>query len=236
MDVTDILDLARDQTSKTATNLPNTTLIKYLNIVKNDFFSYLITAIDENYNWDYFNTDSVIWQDEYVFPEVAYDSAWILKLKELYISYDWDTYDNWLIIYKKAREVWQWDLEKDWNYYLNYQSKDDPIFYIADNSVFVAPLPDTAVTNWIQARWIKNIPDYTTATTEEELKIPIPYQDILIDWLRPYIFRRDLKFNEANDAENFYKNKRSEVIKKLWNRKIWTDFMTLPDDNKYTSN
>jgi len=60
MDVTDILDLARDQTSKTATNLPNTTLIKYLNIVKNDFFSYLITAIDENYNWDYFNTDSVI--------------------------------------------------------------------------------------------------------------------------------------------------------------------------------
>ena len=83
---------------------------------------------------------------------------------------------------------------------------------------------------------MKNKKSNKIATTEEELKIPIPYQDILIDWLRPYIFRRDLKFNEANDAENFYKNKRSEVIKKLWNRKIWTDFMTLPDDNKYTSN
>jgi len=60
MNVQDILDIARDQTYQTTTQLPDTTLLKYLNIVKNDFFSYLITSVDENYNWDYFKVDTTV--------------------------------------------------------------------------------------------------------------------------------------------------------------------------------
>jgi hypothetical protein len=55
MNVTDILDMARDLTHQTVSQMPNPILIKYLNIVKNNFFSYLITSVDENYNWNYFS-------------------------------------------------------------------------------------------------------------------------------------------------------------------------------------
>jgi hypothetical protein len=34
-----------------------------------------------------------------------------------------------------------------WDYYVNKQSEEDPIFYIADNSVFIAPAPKLAIVN-----------------------------------------------------------------------------------------
>jgi hypothetical protein len=46
-----------------------------------------------------------------------------------------------LLKYIKAREVNRQTLEFEWNYYLENQSVDDPIYFIADNSVFIAPVP-----------------------------------------------------------------------------------------------
>jgi hypothetical protein len=75
MNVNDIIELARDQSYCNTSQVPDSIAVKYLNIVKNDFFSYLLTYADDNYNWDYFTDDTVVNQDEYRFPEVAYDSA-----------------------------------------------------------------------------------------------------------------------------------------------------------------
>jgi hypothetical protein len=75
MNVNDIIELARDQSYCNISQVPNDIALKYLNIVKNDFFSYLLTYADDNYNWSYFKTNTVINQDEYNFPQVAFDSA-----------------------------------------------------------------------------------------------------------------------------------------------------------------
>jgi hypothetical protein len=75
MNVNDIIELARDQSYCNTSQVSDAIALKYLNIVKNDFFSYLLNAADDNYNWDYFTDSTVVNQDEYRFPEVAYDSA-----------------------------------------------------------------------------------------------------------------------------------------------------------------
>lgn len=228
MNVTDILDMARDLTHQTVSQMPNPILIKYLNIVKNNFFSYLITSVDENYNWNYFSWDLVVWQDEYLFPAVAHDSTWLLKIQELYINYDWKTYENWALKYVKVIEVWQAELTMPWDYYVNKQSEEDPIFYIADNSVFIAPAPKLAIVNWIRVKWIQNIPDYTEATTEAELKIPLPYQDILVQWILPYIYKRIWNQQKSTFEMSEYIRQRKDLVEQLSNRKTWPHFMTLP--------
>ena len=226
MNVNDIIELARDQSYCNISQVPNDIALKYLNIVKNDFFSYLLTYADDNYNWSYFKTNTVINQDEYNFPQVAFDSAWILKIKELYINYDWKTYDNWLLMYNRAREVNPTSLNFDWNYYLNEQNPDSPIFYIADNSVFIAPAPTVAITNWIQVKWIKNIPDYTIDTTEAQMKLPIPYHYILVQWLLPYFYKKRWDMQKSSYENWEYIRQRQEICKQLGNRNIWTHIMS----------
>lgn len=75
MNVSDIYDLAIDQTHVNTTDFPNTRVIKYINIVKDDFWSYIVTYMNQDYNYDIFKTDSVIGQSEYVLPQIANDSA-----------------------------------------------------------------------------------------------------------------------------------------------------------------
>lgn len=73
MNITEIFDLARDQTHVNDTDYPNTRLLTYANIVKNNFHSAIATAINEDYHWDYFRTNSVVNQDEYTLPDKATD-------------------------------------------------------------------------------------------------------------------------------------------------------------------
>lgn len=82
------------------------------------------------------------------------------------MSYNGETYDNGRIKYTKAKEVDLSSLQEEWNYYVENQSKDNPIYYIADNSFFIAPAPDLVIENGILLWGIREIPDYTVTTTE----------------------------------------------------------------------
>lgn len=62
MDVSDILELARDQTHTNSANATDAQVLKYLNIVKNNFWSYIISSMNEDYDWDIFLTDTVVGQ------------------------------------------------------------------------------------------------------------------------------------------------------------------------------
>jgi hypothetical protein len=75
MNAATIVDLARDQTGVNDTQFPDAQVLKYLNIVKDNFWSYLVSSLKENYNWDIFRASTVVDQDEYVFPLMASDSA-----------------------------------------------------------------------------------------------------------------------------------------------------------------
>jgi len=75
MDVADIYTLAIDQTHVNTTDFPNTRVLKYINLVKDDFWSYIVTYMNEDYNYDIFTTTSIVDQSEYVLPQIANDAA-----------------------------------------------------------------------------------------------------------------------------------------------------------------
>ena len=189
-----------------------------LNTRKDEFWSALITNVPEDYNWDRWLVDLTSTDTEYVMPEVAYNTAWAKLLKGVAINYTWDTYtETWLAKYTPAREVNPNTLEHDWFYYVENQSQDDPIYFVADNSYFIAPAFRTAwLANRIKLTWIRKIPDYELTTTEADMKIPVDQQQALVYWLMiDWYFNKWVDDNTINNAEARWERKKQEAIKNL---------------------
>ena len=74
MDASWIFTMARELSNTNSTDFSDTRLLPFLNQVKNDLFSYLITWINEDFNWDLWTTTSVANQSEYILPEAAGDT------------------------------------------------------------------------------------------------------------------------------------------------------------------
>jgi len=205
-----------------------------LNTLKDEFWSALITELPESYNWERWTVDNTTTNTEYLMPDVAYNTAWSKALKGVAVSYEWETYsETWLIQYVPAREVNPNTLGEDWYYYAENQSKDDPIYFVADNSYFIAPSFRTAsLANRIKLTGIRKIADYTLATTEADMKIPVDQQQalvfgLMIDWY----FNKWVDDNTINNAEARWERKKTEAIMTLSNRVENPSQFTYPDDN-----
>lgn len=241
MNASEIFSMARELTHTNSTDFSDSRLLPFLNQVKNDLFSYIITWVSEDWNWDIWKTTSVDGQSEYVLPEAASDTQWNLKISWVSVNYDWETFPDWSYKYIKAKLVRLWSLPENWNYYVNYQSKDNPIYYIADKSIFIAPTPSSteAWANRIELKWIKSIVDYTTTTTEPNIKIPLYLHDVLVQGVLPYIHRAEWRKDEASFEEKKYREDRDLAVKKFSDRNISPYYMNYPDnidETTYTIN
>ncbi len=232
MDISVIHNLAREMAWVSSTDFPDSRLLLFTNLVKDSLWSYIVTGTNEDLNWDIWEVDSgslVVGQSEYVLPEATFDAEGNLKVAWLSICYDWEEYPDGSKKYVKAKEVKVNDLREHWNYYVNNQSKLQPIYYIADQSVFIAPTLDQVSTSAIEVRGIKTLIDYATTTVEADIRIPRYLHEVWAMGIVPYIWRAKQRINEAQEAENRYKNERNTQITNLRNRHTnW--FMMYPDD------
>lgn len=195
--------------------------LKDLNTLKDEFWSELVTESPESFAWQRWLVDVTTTNTEYTLAEVAYNKAWTKLLKGLAINYDWETYsETWNLIYTPAREVNPDTLEHDWFYYVENQSKDDPMYFVADNSYFIAPsFRDAWLEDRIKLTWIRKIPDYELTTTEANMVISVDQQQalvwgLMIDWY----FNKWVDDATINNAENRWEKKKIEAIKQLSNR------------------
>lgn len=204
-----------------------------INEAKDEFWSAIVDRLPVDYNYDIWTVDETSTISEYTMPEVAYNLAWMKLLKWLAISYDWETFTNtWLLQYTKARQVNPHDLPFQWNYYVENQSQSDPIYYIADNSYFIAPAFRTELlSNRIQLTGIKKIADYTINTTEAEMRIPVDFQRLLIWAVIPFaLMAKRADDNTIQKAQNDYEAKKTQALQNLANRKEWPIFMSYPNE------
>jgi hypothetical protein len=157
-------------------------------------------------------------------------NAWMKVIKSVSISF-WDTYDSWDLVYKLAREVNPNTLDYEWTYYLNNQSEDDPIYYLSDNSIFIAPYSDTVVNNWIKVEWIRKIANYDSNTSESNIMLPVEFHYILQLWLMPYaLLSKWVESGEVNNAMVNYKNELRNTIKEMWYREEKSINFTYPTE------
>lgn len=204
-----------------------------INEAKDEFWSNIVSRLEEDSNYEIWTITETTLNSEYTMPEVASNTAWLKMLKSVAINYNWNILTTTgLPHYIKAREVNPQDLQYDWNYYVENQSEDDPIYYIWANSYFIAPSFRTSwLTNRIKLTWIKKIADYTIDTTEAQMIIPVDFQRLLIWAIIPFaLMAKRVDDNQIQKAQNDYEIKKATALQNMAARKEWPVFMKYPNN------
>jgi hypothetical protein len=195
------------------------TCLRWLNKVKDKFWSGIVTAVGEDFRWQQWTTNSVVGQSEYPMLEVATDRAGTKKIESVYVAYDNTLYANTSKLeYTKCTLVTRTSLEREWEWYEANQPANKPLYIIADNSIFIAPLPTVAITNGIKLTGIRKIVDYTSDTDETGMGITSEYSSVLVQGLIPYIYRFQGKINEANAETAEYERLETKALYDLGDR------------------
>ena len=129
-----------------------------------------------------------------------------------------------------AKEISPSTLAYPWSYYMQFQNPYTPIYYVADNSYFIAPTPTVVIPSGIVITGIRNIPDYTLSSTEADMIIPLDQQNLLVYGLIPYIFDMKTMANENIAAVNKYESMKQAMISNLSERVIAPFQNQYPDD------
>ena len=219
MDVSTIYELAKTYTSTDSIQMPDTRLVLFANIIYHDLEKEITSRINEDFFYDEWTTPTVIGQNEYTLPVKSWTTAWLKKLLSVSLKLKSDA------SYTKLYENRLTNLSQDVNKY----AKDQIMYYIADNSVFIYPTPTEIITEWIKLYWISSLWDITTWWSESSVKIPIEYHDLIPLWMKYLIYQSKNMINEKNDALNEYRNAKESMIATLSDRNLWPNESYLPD-------
>ncbi len=133
-----------------STNYTDTVAVEDMNVVYHDLESTIVTEVDERFFWDTFVVSSLVAdQTEYTIPD-ATSGNFVGLQKTLGISIKYDGTN-----FTKARPSYPETLEHDLTWYAENQDVTDPFFFIADNSYFIFPAPQTTVANGIRLYGMK---------------------------------------------------------------------------------
>ena len=190
---------------------------KALNLLNRVYREFIndIRSINEDYFYDYWFNNAVNNQWEYPLKKRTINETWIIKIK--WVSIKYNTSDT---SYKKARLSSLNTMPLDLHYYKENQPKNDPFYTISDNSIFIFPIPDDTIVNWLLLYWISDPIDLTLSTDEQNIKIPLEYHYLLSLWMKRYFFASRYMLNEKNDAIAELNMEKQKMLKQLWLRQI----------------
>lgn len=69
MDVSTIITRARRFAYVNSTDYPNSTALEDLNIIKDQFWSEIVTHLPEDYQWETWTDETIALQAEYEYPQ-----------------------------------------------------------------------------------------------------------------------------------------------------------------------
>lgn len=210
---------------------PLTTAVEDANVVYHQVEDYITSAIGEGFFWDILTEDeTTVGQSEYPLPILTdgqFNGA--LKVESISIKYDTE--------FVKATQVARETLSKDLTYYETSQSPSNPIYFIADNSLFIYPAPTKAVVKGLKMYGIKTLADITATTTEAEMfggKIPLKYYYIISDGMGQFIRRIQGQTAEAEQLRQIFDKETLRIlVDNLGNRRVGVIERGMPDLSCY---
>lgn len=233
MTYNEIITLALSNTHTKAAQVSTTLLASAFNIARTRLASEINQGVGENYFFQIWKRDAIANQQngEYPYPEADQDSAGAEKISGVLIKpYSTDLY------YTPCREVDIKNLPYDWEYYLANQPKSDPIFFIADESIFIAPqfsdtdLPEIPPGNMqIKLNGIAKLIDLAAGATSAAVVIPTSQHHRIAIGMEEWIYKARKMKKEAFDASQQFEVEISKMIDELTNRDNSNLQATLPD-------
>jgi len=195
--------------------LTDTNALVLFNKIYRENINLIKTKVKEYHFYNYWYTDTVIWQSEYTLP-VRDDVNWKSGCTKLiWVSVKNSSTD---IDFTKLRPENHSNLDRDIDYYNNNTNPADWFFTLEDNSYFIKPAPTQVITWWIRVYWIADPANLTLNSTEAEVLIPLEYQDIIPLWMVYLYYKTRNLIWEKNDALNEYIAYQNKMINWLSDR------------------
>lgn len=190
MDVSTIINLSRKQTSTTAWQIADADYLTYLNIIYKDIFSRL-SVNAKKYTWQTYTTDVVAWQQEYIIPQPSDTQTWLKLVLDCFYIHEW-----------KDKRIPIYDASINIDYEINKNKQ--PYWVLRDGSIFIYPVPEEDIADWLRLEW-KYIPfDLTLTNTSDEIKLAPEYHNILVKWLNSLVFGEKQVFDKQQLREGYY--------------------------------
>lgn len=216
-----IITKVRSRAHVNATQYPSSTALQDINEIKNEIWSAIASRSDVRFSWDVWNaTLSTV--SEHSVPSATSTSTGTKAITSVSVCYDGETYeDTGLLAYVPAKRVNKETLKHDWNWYVENQSEDSPIYFVSDKAVFIAPAARTSITNGMKLEGLRSLSDFTVngvdsetvTTTEEEMRIPFEFHSVIIfGGIARALWHKGVTQNEVQSAENFYSLKLREAL------------------------
>jgi len=216
----DLYDRVILQLNIETTRYTTVMFLKDIHYIVQDFWSEVVKKNKWNNNWDIWYTNTVSLQDEYKTPQVTSVDVWADYIDSISISFDWNIYsETWNIKYIPCNIATETQIN-NWEYYLEYQPKTQPIYFQRDNSIFIAPdiRSNEIWINRIKITWNKSINSWswTLTTTETEIKLPLQVLETIVIWClwKASIIKR-LDKSEINDYKNDYLLEKQNSLYKI---------------------
>lgn len=232
MTPTEIITLGLDLTHANSQQVdPSTKGLTFLNVVYHDLARAIVQLVGEDFFYDEWTTDAVADQPrgEYELQEPSASVAGIAKLKQLVVKPTSLSDQDYIL----AEQVDVRALPYDWQWYLDNQPASRPIYYLADNSVFIAPQFASAnvgavPNDQIKLRGIKRLVNLLYAGTEATVLIPVEFHYSLAVGMKRYVYDYLGKSEEARAATAEWEDEKFKILSNLSDRDISVGVAAVP--------
>jgi hypothetical protein len=182
MTVDEILSFWALNAGTTTAQVWATNALLFANIVYHELEEAIRNEINEDYFYDYFTTDTVANQTEYVLQAQTSSSAGINKIISVGIKYA--TADTTFSPLRPYTSSGLYDTE-EWT--ITNQSQGDPFYIVKDNSIFIYPAPTVAVDDGLRVHASVNLVNLLAGWAESTVKIPVNFHYVIAKGMKRYI-------------------------------------------------
>ena len=234
MNASDIITLARDLTQSTSNQLSDAQAVKFANIVYHDIESRIVWDVGEDYFWESFVADTVVWQNEYPLPESTSIQRGIKKVKSVEVKYSSNDSYNTLV---ESDTISNFDTS-EW-YLKDNQSIAGAFYDVRDGSVFLYPKTTEVVSGGYKVSWPATLIDLTSITSETDIfpnaSEMRQFHYIIAIGMKQYINSFKWKDNLVPSNIQEYELKVSNMIEYLNNRSNSSVEWELPSNTNLTT-
>lgn len=184
-----------------------------MNIAYHDLVETIKNEVDPDFYYDYWTTNLVADQNEYVMATPDNDEIGMDKISQIGIKYN--TTDT---VYSLVRFNDPVNLIRTPEWYEANQSQSDPFYLIRDNSVFIYPTPDTSVTSGLRIHGISTPIDLVSGWAESTVRIPRQFHEGIAIGARRNVYARRAKPDMETDSINKFNAFKQQMVKWLRER------------------
>lgn len=229
--VQDILNLALVNTHTNSNQIAAANLLIYFNHIRNYIRRKINTDLNERFFYEMWKTDAVANRanGEYRFPVATPSQAGMDKLIKVSVKYKDETF------YRPCSEISINEFEARWDERLINQPKTNPVYYVADESYFLAPnftaddLDAVSGNYQIKVEGIKKFIDLTAADTIDKILLPYDFYETIALGMEQFIYKARGLTALKDESKNDFIYELDNAISDLAGRDISEMTASLPN-------